>query len=276
MPLKFNTLLEEARLDPKKVYLLRHQDSGKLPKGKIFSTWISERKRFESFQEIQKWKNRFSMGSALASFIVDPDGETLFVGIYEVVGRSHIKTSIDDPLFGALPAHDRALHQTKHLQSMKEYEGKLVIEWGRGFKAWRQNAQKNNKLVLEIRPKIKEEQFPGYINFSRLVADLRIIPHQWKDRLKDVRGIYLLTFSDGQQYIGSASGKAGFWQRWADYVQNGHGGNRVLKNKSRDARNAVVSILEFTGSSLTRDEVIGREMVWQRKLGSRAERLNDE
>ena len=38
----------------------------------------------------------------------------------------------------------------------------------------------------------------------------------------------------------------------------------------------MVSILETSSSAETDDEIIGREMLWQRKLGTRAKRLDNE
>jgi hypothetical protein len=86
----------------------------------------------------------------------------------------------------------------------------------------------------------------------------------------------LLTFDDGTQYVGSATGEAGFWQRWQNYLANGHGGNKVLIRDKRDARMAMVSILEVSGSADTRPDIIEREMIWQQKLGTRAKRLDPE
>jgi hypothetical protein len=274
--LRFNTLLEVAGLNPKTVFLLRHED-GRLAPGRIFSAWLSERKKFESYQQSQKWKNRFPEGSAVASFVVAPGGETLFVGLYNVMQVSRITGPFNDALLGSMPPEDRAWHEMRHSHRMQEYEAKLVIDWGQGFKAWRQLARKQNKVVLEIRAQLKEEQFPGYINFMRPVAALPRIPREWQDRLKEAKGVYLLTFSDGQQYVGSAAGDEGFWRRWSDYVRNGHGNNRVLIRESRDARrDAMISILEITGSASTKQDVIKREMIWQEKLGSRAKRLDDQ
>ena len=75
-----------------------------------------------------------------------------------------------------------------------------------------------------------------------------------------------LTFDDGMQYVGSATGEQGFWQRWSDYLANGHGGNRVLIRDQRDARKAWVSILEVSGSAQTERDIINQEMLWKRKL----------
>lgn len=69
MQLRFNTLVEQAGLDPDKVYLLRHEDD-RLAPGRLLSAWLNEREKFEGYQAGQKWKNQFSEGSSLASFVV--------------------------------------------------------------------------------------------------------------------------------------------------------------------------------------------------------------
>jgi hypothetical protein len=273
--LKFNTLLELAGLNPKNVFLLRHQD-GRLPSGRIFSAWLSERRHFEIYQQGQKWTNRFPKGSALASFVVAPGRETLFVGIYDVLSLSRIAGPIDDPLLGKLPAEDRAWHELKHSGRMRDYEAKLVIDWGSGKKAWRQRASNQNKTVLEIRAHFMEEPFPRYMNFKRRLGDLKNIYPSWRSRLEERKGIYLLVFDDGMQYVGSATGERGFWQRWESYLANGHGGNRILIRDGRDARKAIVSLLEISSSAETDQEIVKQEMLWQEKLGSRAKPLDSD
>ena len=270
--LRFNTLLELAGLDPKKVYLLRHEDS-RLPPGRIFSAWLSERKKFESYQQSQKWKNRFPEGSAVASFVVAPGGETLFVGVYDVAHVSRVGGPTEDALLGKLPSEDRAWHEMKRSNRMQEYEAKLVIDWGQGFIAWHQRAHRQNKAVLEIRAQLKEEPFPGYMKFMRRLAELNDIYPLWRTRLEE-KGIYLLVFDDGMQYVGSATGERGLWQRWENYLANGHGGNRVLIRDHRDARKAMVSILEISGSAQTERDIVTQEMLWQKKLGSKAKPLD--
>ena len=159
---------------------------------------------------------------------------------------------------------------------MSEYSRRLVIApWRDAINIVKKAVQCDPKISA-IKEAPEQEQFPTYMKFRRRVFDLPNIFPDWQDRLKDAKGIYLLTFSDGQQYVGSASGQQGFWQRWNDYVRTGHGNNRVLKQDSRNAKNdATVSILEVTGSALTREEIIEREMNWQMKLGSRAKPLDD-
>lgn len=51
----------------------------------------------------------------------------------------------------------------------------------------------------------------------------------------------------------------------------------MLIRDNRDARrDAVVSILEVTGSASTREQIVAREMIWQTKLGARAKPLDVE
>ncbi len=272
--LRFNTLLQEGGFDPEKVFLLRHED--KRVKSRLYQSWKSVPKDFEAYQSNQKWKNRFPEGSSLAAFVVGPEGETLFVGMYDVLKLSRTNEPFDDPLLGKRPGGDRSSHEIKHSNRMRDYEEKVVIEWGQGKLAWRQRAQEKNKIVLEIRAQPKEEPFPHYVNFLRRLGDLRDIYPSWQARLKERKGVYLLTFDDGMQYVGSATGEEGFWQRWQNYLTTRHGGNRVLIRDQRDARNAMVSILEVSGSAQDERDIINQEMLWQRKLGTKAKRLESE
>jgi hypothetical protein len=99
------------------------------------------------------------------------------------------------------------------------------------------------------------------------------LPKEWIVALKSVRGIYLLTCpKTKEQYVGSATGAEGFWQRWSDYVSNGHGGNIGLKN--RDPSDYQVSILEVAGTAETAQNIQNLEEHWKRKLQSREMGLN--
>lgn len=271
--LKFNTLLREAGFNPEKVFLLRHED--KRVSAGLYQVWRSRRKDFEAYQNSQSWKNRFEPGSSLAAFVVGPERETLFVGMYDVLKLSRSGEEYIDPLLGKIEHEDRSLHETDYSDRMQEYEEKLVIEWGSGKLAWRQRAHEQNKTVLEIRAHAKDEPFPPYINFLWRLGDLASPYPGWPVRL-EAKGVYLLTFDDGMQYVGSATGEKGFWQRWSDYLANGHGGNRVLINDQRDARNAMASILEVSGSAQIGLDIVAQEMLWKRKLGIKAKSLDSE
>jgi hypothetical protein len=58
-----------------------------------------------------------------------------------------------------------------------------------------------------------------------------------------------------------------------DYLENGHGGNVALRE--RDAREAMVSVLETARLTDTRQDILNSEYLWHRKLGTRTIRLDD-
>ncbi|MGA8652478.1 MAG: hypothetical protein WB677_18025 [Xanthobacteraceae bacterium] len=86
--LQFNTLLQDVDLNPEKVFLLRHEDK-RVP-SRLHQVWKTARQNFEAYQSYQKWKHRFPEGSSLAAFVVGPEDETLFVGLYDVLKLSRI------------------------------------------------------------------------------------------------------------------------------------------------------------------------------------------
>ncbi|HEX7184206.1 MAG TPA: GIY-YIG nuclease family protein, partial [Thermoanaerobaculia bacterium] len=86
-------------------------------------------------------------------------------------------------------------------------------------------------------------------------------------------GVYLLTCpKTREQYVGSATGEEGFWGRWQNYLETGHGGNVGLQ--SRDMSDYQVSILEVAGTAATRDDILRMEGRWQSKLQSQEMGLN--
>lgn len=277
--LKLNKIFEAEGLDHNTIQLIRHNDDRvRKSEGKsIFDIWFSDLPRFESYQSVQRNRFAFDVGGWVASFVVTNLKQTLFIGLYKV---EHRRPAVerDWEAWPKLPSDPNSMFHALSLSNeMSEYVRRLTIEpWSDAIN-YVKNANRCNPTIKEIKSAPEDEAFPGYLTFSRRVSNLKSIFPSWQGRLSDQHGIYLLTFDDGGQYVGSASGDGGFWQRWSDYVQNGHGGNQALIRDGRDARTqAIVSILEVTGSAETRQDIVNREMTWQKKLGSRTKRLNSE
>lgn len=134
-----------------------------------------------------------------------------------------------------------------------DLEGRLFIEWGDGTRAWVQRADN--------------------LKFRKPLSEVAALPKTWIAVLKQATGVYLLTCpKTREQYVGSACGDEGFWQRWMEYVTTGHGGNVALK--SREYSDYQVSILEVAGSSANPDDIRRMESNWKVKLQSREMGLN--
>lgn len=82
----------------------------------------------------------------------------------------------------------------------------------------------------------------------------------------------------GQQYIGSAYGGEGIWQRWSYYANTGTGGNRelirLLETDPHYARHFRFSLLQSLPSNITQREIVRIEELYKEKFGSRAHGLN--
>ena len=158
-------------------------------------------------------------------------------------------------------------------KALEDLIGRLLIDWGPGPRSWVQHADRKNKIVTELRTSFKEDDFPGFLNFVEHLSKLDKLPKDWVTALRYSKGIYLLTCpKTREQYVGSATGEEGFWQRWQDYAQTGHGGNVALK--SREPSDYQVSILEIAGTAATTDDILAMEARWKKKIQSREMGLN--
>jgi hypothetical protein len=267
--LTLNTILKHEGVDPKNVRLVRHQDANAAAGCTPYDAWRARDGRLEMYQRIQK-KEKFTVGEYLASFVVTPSGDTLFVGLFHVTGLGIAPQGTFDPV----RREDRTGHHFYEIQPderLSEYTGHLIIDWGNAPIVWAQSAATNDKLVLEIKKEVKDEAFPGFTPFCCDIAQIETIPFSWQDVLKNTRGVYLLVCRDtGKQYVGSAKGDESLWGRFCDYKRTGHGGNVELKKLG--LKNLQATVLEVVNADTQEIEQI--EALWKKKLLSREFGLN--
>lgn len=265
----FNNILHDEGVDARRVYMIRHKDSRHSDRPSIYSLWTGADGAFELYQRI--WtKKRFKSGDLLASFVVTPRGNTLFVGLYRINGHRQAKRGEAKDPTSQKDAEGKYLYDIRLDQRLASYRGHLTVDWGKGFIAYVQRAARNDKAVLEIRKEVMPPEFPGFSQFRYDVDQIKKIPSAWQEVLTSVKGVYLLVCQHcGKQYVGSAKGEENLWQRLVDYADTGHGGNVELKRHG--PRRYQVSILEVVNSGLD----IGRvEAYWKDKLLSRKFGLN--
>lgn len=276
MPFRFNSLLEEAGIDPAEVRLLRHQP--KVGDTFLLDIWRTERTAFDDYQSVQLISKRSSFARRYwASFIGTWDGRTVFAGIYRVGGSNPLTEPWTDPVSGVLQTPGLLDHYSvTHSDMLEAYEGRLYIDWGGGSsgkRAWVQRAEAQNKVISELHLDSRDQPFPGLMHLATPLSSLAAMPPTWIERLIAAKGIYLLSCPrDGSLYVGSATAEGGFWSRWEAYRANGHGGNVALIGRERS--DFVVSVLQVAGSTETADDIVAAEQMWKQKLQSRVLGLN--
>src|SRR3989304_4291017 len=179
MPLGFNLLLEDAGIAPAQVLLLRHQDGRSKPGRTPFCLWRDDRAAFEDYQSRQRATSAPRFGRAYwASFIAEPDGSTVFAGLYQRTGQPR-KADTDwvAPHSGEVILAGKdiiyPLERTHHLTAL---EGLLYIDWGDAARVWTQRADRHDKQVTALRRAIREPDFPGYAGFMSQLSELERLP----------------------------------------------------------------------------------------------------
>jgi hypothetical protein len=241
---------------------------------------------FETWQAYQGGPF-FDRCDYIVSFSGGEGTKARFIGVYRVLGR---RDGREGELAPGCPPEwtetpQRYFYQLKREAGYEDLERRVVVEWGRGSRAWHQGV--SNKEVVEILP--KGQLLPplrDYLEFTLTHAELGDLyrhedaHREWRARLKAVAGVYLIVATTtGSQYVGSAYGVEGIWGRWAAYASDGHGGNVLLK-KLIEIEDPIYpaafsySILQILPMSSTRSVVLELERRYKEKLGRRAISLN--
>jgi hypothetical protein len=158
--------------------------------------------------------------------------------------------------------------------------GRLIIKCKKGntFSRYVFNLSKyiDQAVIKEILPCIYSgESFEGYdrvhLPYHRL-ADIfagRILPTYY-EALRKITGVYCLTDTHtGKLYIGSATGEDGVAQRWGNYLDSKHGGNKKLialyeqKGAEYFEKYFTYTLLEYFGLSYDPIKIIEREQYWK-------------
>jgi len=128
----FNPLLLEAGLDLKDVRLLRHANStGR----SAYELWREDRDGFNLYQSVQAIDRRPDFGSAgfWASFGSTLDGETVFLGLYEVSFRGVGRRNLKKPhTAGVNRAGTYHRYDMKECAALQDLAGRLYVDWGAG------------------------------------------------------------------------------------------------------------------------------------------------
>ena len=279
--LSFSDILRKVNIEPAKVKLIRHALTDKgfkecYDRHMVYEYTCHQRSGFSSGYDY--W----------AVFISDAGTLAKFYALYKVEG-SVPDTADRIPL--NLPEReargfngDGAVFQLQHVDILQEYEDKLTIDWGKSTRMWHQRGS-TEKPVISIQPD-KKKVFSGYedlvLSYDELkeIVDNQDIYDAWRTALSSVYAVYLIVDGEsGMQYVGSAYGEGGLFERWKCYIETYHGGNKRMKTLLEQHpdrfRQFQFSILQILPKTVTDDGIVAIESLYKKKLMSIKFGLND-
>lgn len=266
-----------------KIKLVRHQD----PQYDI--QYLYRSKMFDFYQSVQT-NDVFGNCEYILSFLGQEQTKALYIGAYKVIEKSMFDKQINQvpDKYPYMEILDKPLnyYHLERISLLDDLIDRLVIDWGNATRSWYQWLSNDKpKSVVEVLPTGYIRDFPGFDDVLLTFDELNTIISNpdsnriWHTMLSSVAGVYLITdLLDGNQYIGSASGKNGILGRWKNYTESFHGGNKKLISLLQREPNRYkwfqYSILRTLPKSLTNTEVITYEQKYKQKLGTRAFGLN--
>ncbi len=284
-PFTFNELLVRSDINPTDVLIMRHRPH-ETKLNLIFDSIASEHPDlFNCYQSTHAPRTEAALKKAkyLASFIRHLPGSAIFIGLYEVRGfqirtadeimaRPMHQKLVELGMSGDFTALQSGMIAEFHLKRT-DWAGiwaeKMVIQWPGADRAWYQWAERNTFEITAIaESSLLSKAVPSWQEMTPTWPELQYLPRRWHAALRHWRGIYLITDTQGgRHYVGSAAGQENLLQRWMNYADTGHGGNKHLK--SRQPENFRFSILQRLSPDAELREVVALENSWKERLSTR-------
>ena len=175
-------------------------------------------------------------------------------------------------------------YECEEIAEYKPYFGRLIIKFHKTFQTQGVFYKSVFKelIVDQILPSQYDgEDFPGYdkvrLSYEKLSSIISREKRDWIAALENQKAVYLITDKHNVKlYVGSATSDTGMLlQRWKNYIENGHGGNKELKRIVNEngleyiKRYFQYSILENYNSKVDDSVILERESWWKETLQSR-------
>lgn len=277
--LYFSDVLKKVGLEPSKVKLIRHALTDKGFRDCYEQNMVLEYTR--------RQKQKFSKGYDYWCVFISGKGTLAKLWACYKVGDSIPDTLDIIPQGFPHPEWfngEYAYYDLEHIDLLRDYEGRLTIDWGNSTRMWHQRGT-TEKLIISIQADEKKV-FSGFENLILTYDELKeiilnpTVYESWHTALSSVNAIYLIVDREtGKQYVGSAYGKNGLLGRWSCYVHSLHGHNKLMKelicNCPERYHHFQFSILQILPKTTTDDEVIQTESLYKKKLLSISFGLNN-
>ncbi len=268
-----------------KIKFVRHNATLKFDdksnKINLYDKFLYEFEDFLTFQS-EQMDNRFEDVNYIVSFIAEKGMNVRFIGVYKILDYQ----TFENTQYGVFNTKYTWFYTMEKVSGFEDLENRVIIRWNAPLASFLKNIH-NTKSgeIVEIQKGLHDKVFKDYFEFILSFKELKEIVEEeyadWKKMLSATNGIYLIgDRKTGKLYVGSAYGEEGIWGRWKIYVKtNGHGNNKSLKELVETDKdygyNFQFTILMLLSKTATADEVIEKETLFKKKLGTHAFGLNN-
>ncbi len=172
---------------------------------------------------------------------------------------------------------EMAFFDLQYVDLLKEYEGKLVIDWGKSTRMWHQKAV-TDKPIVEIASK-NQKPFVGFESLILSFDELKEVIENdtdyklWQTAMSSVNAVYLIVdIKTGDRYVGSTYGYDGLLGRWSVYaVTGGHGNNKGMiehfNAQKHSCHDLQFSVLQVLSKAMSKEQIIDAETLWKKQRG---------
>lgn len=294
--LDLNDIFRLNGIAPEDVNVMLHSPKGAFGRA-LLGVTESGREILEAYQSTHSQSGEMSLKKGrrwVASFLkledtADGASRLVFVGLYANEGfremtqaefRARPEIAFLCENFGMDREQDdwpadrvRTCFQLRLDDLLGDFIGRLVIET-KLTRSYVRLAENMWTKVAELRAEGVYDAAPPPWRELRITGpEMRVISPGWAARLREWRGIYLITdMSDGMRYVGSAYGADNLLGRWQDHVAGDKGVTKELSH--RDPVNFVFSILERVSPDMPIEEITKLEQSWMYRLHTKEFGLN--
>lgn len=179
----------------------------------------------------------------------------------------------------------------EELDEYHKFYGRVIVRYHKGREQqgsiWRSEGLLDEIHVVKVlSDTYAGDEFPGYDRVSLSYAQLQSIwdkdKSSWKSTLSHQQGVYVITDTEtGKLYVGSATGRNGIYQRWQNYICDGHGNDTELKAIVNQHGLTYIqtyfryTLLEHYDFTVPKEVVLARESYWKEALDTRKHGYND-
>lgn len=280
--LRVSDVLSSKGLDVRasRIYLVRHKDPKRYQLAKYIGT-----SPLLQYQASQRPRDSFEPGSIVVSFFGNRGGYAVLLGVHCVEKQMPIEEAEAQGLLeGSFEPYDPSkpgcFHVFKELPQFEDLLLRLEIVWTGGEINWRRELGISNDFSVAGHVDASLP-FTSIRDVSLVMSQLRrvIIDPRWQAELSATQAVYVIADEQtGDQYVGSACGAAGLYQRWATYAANGHGHNHALVEllgvSAHRVNDLRFSVVEAFPLSAPPGEIRNRENFWKRALITRQHGYN--